>query len=110
MCEQDPTRLMGPFGWLRLAYHFPNFCKLLVRLFKDRRMPLWPKILLVASVVYVFVPLDLWFDWVPPGLGYIDDLVVVLIAFKLFIKHAPRDVILEHVKRIDTEDPRRKGD
>jgi len=104
----DPNQLSGPFGWLRLAYHFPNFCKLIWRLFLDRRVSVLPKALVVLAVVYFFVPLDLWFDWYPPGIGHIDDLLILGIAAKTFIRWVPREVLQEHVKRIDEEDPRRR--
>jgi len=94
-------------GWLRWVYHFPNFCKLIRRLFGDRRVPSWSKALVMFSGLYLLFPMDFWFDWYPAGLGYLDDLVVLGLAVRTFFRSIPREVLMEHVKRIDAEDPRR---
>ena len=100
--------VLGPYGWLRLIYHFPNFLKLFIRLFQDRRVRLWPKLLLVAALAYVAVPLDLLpLDWSLPVVGYIDDMVLLGLAVRLFFRSVPREVLMEHVRAVDHQDPRR---
>lgn len=65
------------------------------RLFWDKRVPLWTKLIPPAALAYLVFPLD--FDWAIPVVGYLDDAAVVLIGMKLFIELAPREVVREHL-------------
>ena len=85
---------------LRFLRNLPNFVRLYWRLFCDRRVSVWPKALLVLSGVYVLSPVDFIPD-VIPFVGEIDDLLIVILACRLFIYLCPRDVVREHVQRID---------
>jgi len=49
----------------QVLLHLPNFARLYWRLFRDRRVPILPKALLVLTLVYVVSPLDLVPDFVP---------------------------------------------
>lgn len=110
MPNSDPSRMMGPYGWLRLAYHFPNFCKLFLRLFKDKRTPLWTKAFLLAAVVYLLVPFDLIpLDLSVPVLGTVDDIAILGLALRSFFRNVPREVVLEHVRKVNEEDRRKKS-
>ena len=66
------------------------------RLFGDRRVPLWTKLIPPAALGYVFFPVDIIPD-VVLGLGQLDDIAVFLIGIKLFIELAPPDVVREHL-------------
>ncbi len=66
------------------------------RLFQDKRVPIWTKLIPPATLLYVLSPIDLIPD-VVVGLGQLDDIAVVLIGMKLFIELAPRDVVREHL-------------
>jgi len=104
----NPGRMAG---WLfggpgsnlrtRLLLHLPHFIKLYWRLFTDRRISLLPKAILVAGLVYLVVPLDLIPDFPLVGLGWLDDMVVMVLALQLFIRLAPRRIVEEHVQLID---------
>lgn len=89
----------GAMNTIRLLAHLPNFIKLYGRLFKDKRVSWLPKALLVAAALYFVIPFD--FDFVIPGIGYVDDLVVVGAALWAFMKLCPRRVVQEHVEIID---------
>jgi uncharacterized membrane protein YkvA (DUF1232 family) len=84
---------------LRLFYHLPNFLKLFWRLLKDRRVPLWPKLLLVLLLAYVLMPVDLLPD-ILVGIGQIDDLVVVFLGLQAFVRLCPKEVVRQHVRAI----------
>jgi len=88
-------------GWrgVRIVRHLPQFARLYWRLLRDRRVSIWPKALLVLSVLYVLSPLDLIPD-VIPFLGEVDDLIVLIVVCKLFVYLCPREVVREHVQRI----------
>ena len=45
--------------------------------FKDPRVPQQAKILLMLLAAYIISPIDILPDFVIPGLGYIDDLVLI---------------------------------
>ena len=74
-------RSRGPFRFLRLLLHFPNFVRLVWRLFCDARVPIYRKAILVLAevlavifaVAYLVNPLDL--DFIPI-FGRIDDLLI----------------------------------
>jgi uncharacterized membrane protein YkvA (DUF1232 family) len=66
------------------------------RLFWDRRVPMWTKLIPPAALAYLLFPIDLIPD-VALGLGQLDDVAVLLIGIKLFIELAPPDVVREHL-------------
>jgi uncharacterized membrane protein YkvA (DUF1232 family) len=89
-------------GWgemLRLVVQLPALCRLHWRLFRDARVSMWPKAVLVLALVYVVVPTDLVPD-VLPIVGEVDDLVVVLAAARLFIGLCPAAVVQEHATAV----------
>lgn len=90
---------LGPRRAFQLLYHLPNFLKLFWRLLGDRRVPLWPKLLLGLLLVYLFAPMDLVPDFLV-GLGQIDDLVVIFLGLQAFVRLCPQKIVREHVQMI----------
>jgi uncharacterized membrane protein YkvA (DUF1232 family) len=84
----------------RIIYYFPHFLKLYWRLFRDKRVPLYLKAMLVTAVIYFISPVDLIPELLNPFIGFVDDIVVISLAMKGFIKLAPKDVVAEHVRAI----------
>jgi uncharacterized membrane protein YkvA (DUF1232 family) len=70
------------------------------RLFVDRRVPLWTKIVPPAALAYVLSPIDILSDFPPMGLNQLDDLAVMLLGVKLFIELAPPEVVREHLQEL----------
>ena len=87
----------GRFFFLR--YLSPLYLRLYVRLFKDRRVPLWPKILIIIAIAYAFFPLDLLPDWLL-FLGWIDDFILLILALINLVRTSPRPVIEEHLRAL----------
>lgn len=85
--------------FFQVILHLPNFARLYWRLFRDRRVPILPKALLVLTLVYAVSPLDGIPDFIPV-LGEMDDLVVVLSGLWLFIRLCPPEVVREMVHDI----------
>ncbi len=81
--------------------HLPNFARLYWRLFRDRRVSILPKVLLVLTLVYVISPFDIIPDFIPV-IGEMDDVVVVLSGLWLFIRLCPPDVVREIVHDVAT--------
>ena len=73
--------------------------QLVWELLKDSRVPLFPKLFMLASVVYVVSPVDFVPD-VFLGLGQIDDLALLTFGIAAFIELCPKDLVEEHRKRI----------
>lgn len=94
-----PTLQLGMRG-LRFLRHLPNFVRLYWRLFWDVRVSIWPKGLLLLSFLYLLSPIGLILD-VIPFFGEVDDIVVVIVVCRLFMYMCPREVVQEHVRRID---------
>jgi uncharacterized membrane protein YkvA (DUF1232 family) len=97
-----PYGIAGRFGtrsiW-QLLLHLPNFLKLFLFLFQDARVSLLAKLVPMAILAYLILPVDLLPDFLP-ALGQLDDLVVLLLGFKLFLRLCPPDVVQQHVKAI----------
>jgi uncharacterized membrane protein YkvA (DUF1232 family) len=73
----------------------PNFLKLLVRLYRDARVPLAEKAILTAAIVYVISPLDLIPD-VIPFVGQVDDLYLVALTMLRMLMRTEDEVIRQH--------------
>lgn len=73
--------------------------KLFWKLLRDKRIPPWLKLIPLATVLYLFLPIDLFSDYLF-GLGQLDDLAIILLGIKLFIKLCPKDVVQQHLREI----------
>ena len=69
--------------------------RLVGRLLTDRQVPFYLKLIPIAAVGYLFVPLDLLPDAII-GLGQLDDLGLLLMGARVFIDLAPADVVARH--------------
>lgn len=76
--------------------------QLVWRLLRDSRVPLFPKLILLAGAIYVISPIDLIPD-VILGLGQLDDIGVALLSIALFIELCPRALVEEHRAAIAAE-------
>ncbi len=63
--------------------------RLTVRLMQDPRTPFYLKLLVILAIVYFVMPMDLLPDYFIPGVGYIDDFVIMSWAIRLFLKRVP---------------------
>jgi uncharacterized membrane protein YkvA (DUF1232 family) len=68
------------------------------RLFNDSRVPGWVKMIPFAGLLYLLSPIDLIPDWVLPGLGEVDDVVLLVLAMKMFIDLSPPGIVREHLQ------------
>jgi uncharacterized membrane protein YkvA (DUF1232 family) len=84
---------------LDLLLHLPSLVRLYWRLFRDHRVPIWAKALLVGAFAYVVLPFDLIPD-VIPFVGEVDDLMVVILAARWFIQWCPPEIVREHAAAI----------
>jgi len=88
----------GPLGTGRLALvaGLIRHARLYVRLMGDRRVRLFPKLLVAGALCYVLVPVDLVPDLLVPVAGYLDDVVVLWLALRALVRLSPPAVVAEH--------------
>ncbi len=80
MTDKSPKNTIG--FWASLW----NRVRLAWRLFRDRRVPLWPKIVIPAVVLaYLFFPMDFLPD-LTPFVGQLDDLTLIALGLQALPK------------------------
>lgn len=62
---------------------------------RDKRTPLFGKILIIITISYAFSPIDLIPDFIPV-IGYLDDLIIIPLLLTASIKSIPGDVLAEN--------------
>lgn len=72
----------------------PRIVQLVMALLRDPRVPVRPKVVAGAVVVYVISPIDVLPDSIP-FIGRLDDVVLVMAAFELLVDAAPEGVVEE---------------
>lgn len=80
--------------------------RLILKLMRDRRVPIRAKLIIPAAIVYILLPFDIVPDFIPIT-GWIDDLLVTLLAGAMFLAIVPREVLLEHMGRRASASPRK---
>jgi uncharacterized membrane protein YkvA (DUF1232 family) len=68
---------------------------LTLRLLREPAVPAYLKVVPFAALAYVLSPLDLLPDFIPI-VGQLDDLGVVILGVKLFLRLCPADVVAFH--------------
>ncbi|MGD2206460.1 MAG: DUF1232 domain-containing protein [Anaerolineae bacterium] len=70
------------------------------RLLNDSRVPAWIKLIPVAGLVYFLSPVDLIPDLMLPGLGEVDDVILILLALRALVDLSPPGVVREHLDEL----------
>jgi uncharacterized membrane protein YkvA (DUF1232 family) len=78
-----------------IALFLPRFVVLLKRLMKDPRVPRRNKWIAGGVLIYLVSPIDIVPDFIP-GLGQLDDVIVVLLALHGLLNRVDEAVIVEH--------------
>jgi uncharacterized membrane protein YkvA (DUF1232 family) len=68
------------------------------RLLRDGRVPGWAKLVPLAGILYLLSPIDILPEAMLPLVGEVDDIVLLLLAVKLFIDLSPPGVVREHLQ------------
>jgi len=93
---------------IELVKQLPAYARLAWDLLRDPRVPAEQKLILAAVGAYVLMPLDIIPDFIPV-LGQVDDVAIVLLGLRWFIRAAPEDVLSEHLAKISrNEDDMRR--
>ena len=81
---------------------FLRTLRLVWRLLADSRVPIFPKLIILAAAIYVISPIDLIPDLIL-GLGQLDDLGIAMLAIGVFIQLCPPAIVDEHRRAIAAE-------
>ena len=79
----------------QLVRDLPKFLKLLWGLYRDPRVSVFDKGLVLATIGYILMPMDFIPDFIPL-LGQVDDLYLLALALDRLLNNAGVDVLLDH--------------
>ena len=83
------------FARFRLVRTVLGSGRLALRLLRDSRTPLMPKLILGGAILYLLSPLDFVPDFIPV-VGQLDDIAVLMLGLELFFKSVPPWLKAEH--------------
>lgn len=101
----EAGRRFSPAKVLTFLYHLPNLIRLYSRLLDDKRVPFHLKLFCYGALAYALFPFDLMPDLRLMGLGYIDDIAFIFLAFKKLVQDSPPEVVREHVLALSGKTP-----
>lgn len=73
----------------------PNLGKLLLKLARDPRVPRKNKLIFGGIAAYLLLPVDFIPDFLP-GIGQVDDLVLVALGLDAMVNRVSPEVLAEH--------------
>ena len=76
----------------RVTQDAQNIVRLAKGLAKDPRVPKRNKLIFAGIAAYVVMPVDLIPDWLP-GIGRLDDIIMVCVAVDSMLNHTPKAVL-----------------
>lgn len=92
---QTPKDYLNPTFWRGIWQDV----QLAWNLLRDPRVPTQMKAVPVLAILYVISPFDLIPGFIPI-LGQLDDLAILLLGVKLFLKLVPEELVREHRVRM----------
>jgi uncharacterized membrane protein YkvA (DUF1232 family) len=95
----EKKRLRDPVQAAGLVSEVLKQGRLILRLLGDRRVPVWPKLIIPGTIAYVLSPIDLLSDPIL-GLGQLDDIAVFILGLKMFVELCPTDIVQEHLDNL----------
>lgn len=86
--------------------------QLVWRLLLDGRVSFAAKMLLPGAMAYLASPIDAIPDIFVTffGVGFLDDLAIIVIAIRMFVAMAPKQVVMEHLEAMKGKRKERAGD
>ena len=86
--------LIAMFEKTKFFMQLPQYGKLLIRLYRDARVPLWIKLAGIGAAATIVSPLDPFADI--PFLNVLDDAALLMLAARVFFMLIPAGVLAEH--------------
>ncbi len=78
--------------------------RLIGRLMRDRRLPIWMRAIPILGIVYLVLPIELLPDVALLPFGILDDLVAIVLCLTVFVALAPQPIVDEHLSWLDAAD------
>jgi uncharacterized membrane protein YkvA (DUF1232 family) len=98
--EDEKRNLLGPYiPQGNLIREIVQQIKLAYNLMLDERVHPVTKLIPIAALAYLFLPIDVIPD-IALGLGQLDDLAILTLGLRTFFEFAPPEVVHEHLKRL----------
>ncbi len=72
------------------------------RLLRDSRVSWKAKILPVLGIIYLVMPVDLVPGFIPV-LGQLDDLAILMLVSRAFVRLVPDEIVAEYERKRDTQ-------
>jgi len=95
--QSTAQRRKGASIWKEAVLTVPHLATLVANLLADRRVPAQAKATLTGVVAYLAMPFDLIPDFIPV-LGYLDDLVLVILVFDGVVNQIDEAIVAEYWK------------
>ncbi len=95
--QSTAERRTGVSLWKEAVLTVPHLASLVASLLADRRVPAQAKATLAGVVAYLAMPFDLIPDFIPV-LGYLDDLVLVILVFDGVVNQIDEAIVAEYWK------------
>ncbi|MFN2587955.1 MAG: YkvA family protein [Actinomycetota bacterium] len=95
LARSAPRARPDPTSLKEYALLLPRLVRLLWRLSRDPRVPARAKATLFIIAGYLLSPIDVVPDFVP-GIGQLDDIVVVAFALDQMLNRVPDEVVRDH--------------
>jgi uncharacterized membrane protein YkvA (DUF1232 family) len=97
---EEKKNWLGPYipegSWIR---DIIQQAKLAYYLMLDPRVNPLTKLIPIAALAYLVMPVDISPDFVPV-LGQIDDVGILMLGLRFFFEFSPPEVVHEHLKRL----------
>lgn len=85
-----------PATWVELAKFVAAAGRLLWSVMRDPRVPVRAKVVAGAAAAYAISPIDVVPDFIPGGIGYADDVFVIVGALRYLADLTGSEVLQEH--------------
>jgi uncharacterized membrane protein YkvA (DUF1232 family) len=95
--QSTAERRTGVSIWKEAALTVPHLATLVANLMADKRVPAQAKATLAGVAAYFVMPFDLIPDFIPV-LGYLDDLVLVILVFDGVVNQIDEAIVAEYWK------------
>ncbi|WP_424354341.1 YkvA family protein [Methanobacterium sp. MBAC-LM] len=89
-------------NWKAMAEKFEIETYALYLAYKDPRVPLRIKVVILLVIAYLLSPIDLIPDFIPV-IGYLDDFLLITVGIPILLKMVPKEIMNEHRESAKTK-------
>ncbi|MEL7670906.1 YkvA family protein [Methanobacterium sp.] len=89
-------------NWKAMAEKFEIETYALHLTYKDPRVPLRIKVVILLVMAYLLSPIDLIPDFIPV-IGYLDDFLLITVGIPILLKMVPKEIMDEHRESAKTK-------